>query len=86
MDVGHSKKEPDSIAERSRRHRRRRKMVQSQLAIAISKLVLGQNLGDHQKLLRDYLAKYTVPDILDDDQQTLIDRAIDRLGSSRSRL
>jgi hypothetical protein len=83
MEIDTDKKEPDSIAERSRRHRARRKTVESQMAIAIAKLVLGQHLGDHQLVLKEYLDKFTAPDALPDDQQTMIDRAIDRLGSSR---
>lgn len=85
MEVEATRKEPDSIAERSRRHRARRKVIESQMAVAIAKLVLGQHLGDHQLVLKEYLAKFTTADALPDDLQSVIDRAIDRLGSSRSR-
>jgi hypothetical protein len=85
MEVETTRKEPDSIAERSRRHRARRKIVESQMAVAIAKLVLGQQLGDHQMVLKEYLSKFTTPDSLPDDLQTMIDRAIDRLGSTRPR-
>lgn len=85
MEIETSKKEPDSIAERSRRHRARRKVIESQMAVAIAKLVLGQHLGDHQLVLKEYLDKFTTPDALPDDLQTMIDRAIDRLGSARPR-
>ncbi len=85
MEGEATRKEPDSMAERSRRHRARRKTIETQMGVAVAKLILGQQLGDHQLVLKEYLSKFTSPDALPDDQQTMIDRAIDRLGSSRPR-
>jgi ribosome assembly protein YihI (activator of Der GTPase) len=85
MEVEASRKVPDSIAERSKRHRARRKVVEEQMAVAIAKLVLGQHLGDHQLVLKDFLDKFTAADAMPDDLQTMIDRAIDRLGTARPR-
>lgn len=81
MKIEIERKAPDSNAERSKRHRLRRKSQQGQMAIAIAKLVTGQNLGDHRLFLKDYLTKFAEPDVLPDDQMVMIDNALDKLGS-----
>lgn len=79
-------KEPDSLAVRSQRHRQRRKLLETQLAIAVAKLVCGTDLGDHKLVVKDYLKKFSEQPDVEDDQMRILDLALDKLNRSRLRL
>lgn len=81
-----ARKEPASIAERSRKHRKRKRNREVQLALAIARLVQGRAQEEQRIILKDYLNKHADRELLDDDQLRTVDEAVDKLSSRFSRL
>lgn len=75
------RKAPATIAERSKRHRQRKKNREVQLAFAIAKLVQGGPQDTQRQVLKDYIERYADREVLDDDQLRTVDAAIDKLSA-----
>ncbi len=80
-----ARKAPATIAERSQKHRRRKKNREAQLAIAIARIVQGKAQEEHRVMLKDYINKHTNRDDLDDDQLRIIDEALGKLSARYNR-
>jgi hypothetical protein len=78
-------KTPASIAERSRKHRKRKKNREAQLAIAIARVVQGRAHEEHRVILKDYITRHTDRSELDDDQLRTVDEALDKLSARFNR-
>jgi hypothetical protein len=79
------KKSPATIAERSQKHRRRKKNKEMQLALSIARIIQGKANEEHRLMLKDYINKHTNRDDLDDDQLKLIDEVLGKLSARFNR-
>jgi hypothetical protein len=75
-----AKKFPATIAERSQKHRRRKKNREMQLALAIARIIQGKAQEEHRVMLKDYINKNATRDDLDDDQLRIVDEALAKLS------
>lgn len=75
---------PKSGAERVRKHRKRRRQLEMQVAYGVAKLVTGQGAGDQAKAILVLLEKAAGGRSVPDDVRCVLDDAIDKL-KSRSR-
>ena len=74
---------PKSGADRTRLHRIREKQKQVQIAVGVSKLVLGQGTGEQRRAIIELLEKVSSEKDLDERYAQILDRAIDSLNSQR---
>jgi len=68
-----------SSAERVRKHRRRQRKLELQVAVGIAKIVTGKGAGDQRKALLAVLEKAAKDSDLPNDQLSVLDEAIDKL-------
>lgn len=72
-----------SNAERQRDFRKRKVNREKHIAMALARLLVGQPLADQTRLVKSLISQALKDGSLDDDQQRLLDRAIDVLSSKR---
>lgn len=74
-----------SGSERVAKHRKKKREIELQIAVAAARLAVGRDAGDQRLALRDFLQQFTKQDDLPEDYIQLFDAAVDILSRKRSR-
>jgi hypothetical protein len=72
-----------SSAERVRKHRKRQRQLELQVAYGIAKIVTGKGAGDQANAVAAHLEKIAAESSLPNDIRETLDEAIDKLRSRR---
>lgn len=73
-----------SGADRARLHRERKKVRETQVAVGVAKLVLGQGPGEQRNAIMELLERSCEIEDMPDEYRRSIERALERLSARRS--
>ena len=83
MERNKGKGAPKSGADRVRKHRSRKKQLETQVVIGVAKLVLGQGAGEQKRAISTFMEKALSDENLDEEYARIIERALDSINSTR---
>lgn len=83
MERNKGESSPKSGADRVRKHRARKKQLETQVVIGVAKLVLGQGAGEQKRAIATFMEKALSDENLDEEYARIIARAMDSINSTR---